>query len=163
MWAYPVGDMTRPVAFSRDGKRLLAGFGFRYGQSPQWLVVDVDTGKLKKADWIPSGFGCVLAANGDLSAAIFRDRFAVYFVTKKGEKKELGRYPEPPEAARPPPPSATTQEYMAWLGLTPAIAADFYDGAFFVCDGKTLIAVSESGDVLRRTALRNTPDLTGPQ
>jgi len=128
----------------------------------EWMIVDLDTGKLKKADFVPSGPGMVLAANGDLSAGIFRERFAVYLVKKKTPKKEIARYPEPPEAARPPPPSATTQDHLAWQRLTPAIAGDFYNGTFFVCDGNALITVSAEGGDVKKIALKCTTGSESP-
>jgi hypothetical protein len=161
--SYP--GASQPLAFSKDGKRLLAKLALdRDGPSP-WCLVDVKTGKFRRCEYIPAEMANVPAVSPDLSTGIAREKFALYFVKKGAKPKQLVQYPEAKFEMPPPPPdSATDEERQKWLDQAheneqraidqiPKIAADYWEGRFYVVDGRDLYVITESGDVVSQTPL----------
>jgi hypothetical protein len=170
--SYP--GASQPLAFSKDGKRLLAKLALdRDGPSP-WCLMDVKTGKFRRCEYIPAEMANVPAISPDLSAGIAREKFALYFVKKGAKPKLLVQYPEAKFEMPPPlPGSATDEERQKQLDQAyeseqraidqiPKIAADYWDGRFYVVDGRDLHVITDSGDVVSQTALKNPPDLCSP-
>lgn len=154
VWAYPVGGASVLVAFSSDGRRLLAGLAPRYGERPDWVIVDLKTGELKKAGFIPSDADSVLAANDDITAVLCRQRDVVFFAAKNKKPTVIGDFALP-GGISPPASVPSTQDVDAGKSgkSSPLMVAEFVRGKFFVYGQRHLVVISPNGQVLSNTEL----------
>jgi len=132
--AYPATGLTSsyPIAFSLDGRRLLANIFVPGSDRSLWLV-DMDTGKREPYGLVPEEYQQdglfplyerILAVSDDLGAVLLRTREGLMLATGKAPAKQVTGVPE---------------------GRT--LVADYMAGKFFATDGETLWEISIDGRI----------------
>ena len=113
---------ARPIAFSQDGRRVLA-CAPRVVKESDYVIINLDSGKTTVCKYI-HGPGEVLAASGDLRQVVMQQETRIYLVQAKGQSREVLKVP-----------------------VDRSAMADWVNGVFYVTDGESLWQVNRDGKV----------------